>query len=46
MLTELARLSQTEKTSFIIIKDLFDAIDSNCDQIIDTKEWNSAFGNV
>jgi len=46
LVRELARLSLEPVPCYSVIKDLFDAIDTKKDQVIDKIEWNNAFGAV
>ena len=46
LVRELAKLSNQEVPCYSVIKDMFDAIDTAGDALIDLKEWNSAFGGI
>jgi esterase/lipase len=46
LVRELYKLAKEEVPCYSVIKDLFDAIDTNKDQIIDVEEWHKIFGNV
>lgn len=46
LVRELAKLSNQEVPCYSVIKDMFDAIDTGHDSLIDLKEWNAAFGGI
>lgn len=46
MLRELVRLSGSEVPNYLVIRDLFDSIDSKKDQLIDLQEWNETFNKL
>lgn len=46
LIRELAHLSKTPVPCYQVIKDMFDAVDSRHDFVIDQQEWNSAFGSI
>ena len=43
---ELYKLAKEPIPCYSVIKDLFDTIDVNKDQLIDIDEWNKMFGEV
>ena len=46
LIRKLCKLSKQPIPCYSIIKDMFDAIDTRHDQVIDTHEWNQAFGGI
>ena len=46
LIRELSRLSKEDCPCYSVIKDLFDAIDTKKDQVLDIEEWKAAFGAV
>lgn len=46
MVSQLMRLANKPMPSYVVVKDMFDALDRNHDQVIDPKEWHLAFGGL
>lgn len=46
LIHQLMRLANKSMLSYVVVKDMFDALDRNHDQVIDPKEWHLAFGGL
>ena len=46
LISQLMRLANKPMPSYVVVKDMFDALDRNHDQAIDPKEWHLAFGGL
>ena len=46
MLKELSRLANEEQHCYMVAMDLFEAIDSKQDQVLDLTEWSEAFNTL
>lgn len=46
LISQLMRLANKPMLSYVVVKDMFDALDRNHDQVLDPKEWHIAFGGL
>jgi Ca2+-binding EF-hand superfamily protein len=46
LVTEMYKASKQPEPNYLVIKDLFDAVDIKKDGYIDLTEWNQTFNNL